>query len=257
MLKRLFCLGAILVSVSFPMTSVAQRAPHIVFMIGEDEYHTWETLPDFAKRELEPKGYRVTIVQQDAKDKNNFPGLVDALRSADLLFVSVRRRTPPVEQLNAVRAHVDAGKPLVGIRTACHAFALRPADPPAGPTQGVWQAFDPEVLGGHYTNHHPKGPRTIVSVAAGAQGHQIVKGLAISALFGSGSLYKVSPLEPGTTPLLIGAIPDQPAEPIAWTHRYGAKGARVFFTSFGHPDDFKNQEFRRLLVNGIGWALAR
>jgi type 1 glutamine amidotransferase len=31
----------------------------------------------------------------------------------------------------------------------------------------------------------------------------------------------------------------------------------VFFTSLGHPDDFKNAEFRRLLVNGIGWALGR
>jgi type 1 glutamine amidotransferase len=257
MLKRLFYLSAMLVSVGLTSTMMAQRTAHIVFMIGEDEYHTWETLPDFAKRELEPKGYRVTIVQQDEKDKNNFPGLVDALRSADLLFVSVRRRTPPIDQLNAVRAHLDAGKPLVGIRTACHAFALRPADPPAAPDHGVWQAFDPEVLGGHYTNHHPEGPRTTVTVAAGAQGHQILKGLSIPSLFGSGSLYKVSPLEQGTTPLLIGAIPDQPSEPIAWTHHYGAKGARVFFTSFGHPDDFKNAEFRRLLVNGIAWALAR
>ena len=70
MLKRLFCLGAILASVTLSTTAVAQRTPHIVFMIGEDEYHTWETLPDFAKRELEPKGYQVTIIQQDEKDKN-------------------------------------------------------------------------------------------------------------------------------------------------------------------------------------------
>jgi type 1 glutamine amidotransferase len=257
MLKRLFCLGAILVSVGLPMTSVAQRTPHIVFMIGEDEYHTWETLPEFAKRDLEPAGYRVTIIQQDAQDKNSFPGLVDALRSADLLVVSVRRRTPPVDQMNAVRAYLEAGKPLVGIRTACHAFALRPSDPPAGPDHAVWQAFDPEVLGGHYTNHHPEGPRTTVTIAPGAEKNQILKGLSVSSLVGAGSLYKVSPLEPNTVSLLIGTIPDQPAEPIAWTHRYGTKGARVFFTSFGHPDDFKNKEFRRLLVNGIAWALER
>jgi type 1 glutamine amidotransferase len=224
-------------------------------MIGEDEYHTWETLPDFAKRELEPLGYRVTTIQQDPADKNNFPGLVEALKSADLLFVSVRRRTPPIEQLNAVRAHLAAGKPLVGIRTACHAFALRPADPPATATQAVWQAFDPQVLGGHYTNHHPEGPRTAVTVAPGARDHQILKGVTVSKLFGVGSLYKVSPLEPDTTQLLIGAIPDQSPEPIAWTHRFGEKHARVFFTSFGHPEDFTNPEFRRLLVNGISWAL--
>jgi type 1 glutamine amidotransferase len=256
MLKRLLFITAILVSAGVTTVNV-QRAPHIVLLIGEDEYHTWDTLPDFARRELEPRGYRITTIQQDSADKNNFPGLVEALQSADLLLVSVRRRTPPPVQLDAIRAYLNAGKPLVGIRTACHAFALRPTDPPAGPNQAVWQAFDPQVLGGHYTNHHPEGPKTTVTVAAGERNHPILKGLTISQLVGAGSLYKVSPLEPDTTPLLIGAIPDQQPEPIAWTHRFGEKRARVFFTSFGHPDDFTNAEFRRLLVNGINWALGR
>ena len=256
MLKRLLFITAVLVSLGVSTASM-QRAPHIVFMIGEVEYHTWDTLPDFAKRELEPRGYRITTIQADPADKNNFPGLVEALRSADLLFVSVRRRTPPSNQMDAVRAHLTAGKPLVGIRTACHAFALRPTDPPAGPNQAVWQTFDPQVLGGHYTNHYPDGPKTAVTIAPGGRNHQILKGVAVSQLVGAGSLYKVSPLEPDTTVLLIGGIPDQPPEPIAWTHRFGDKRARVFFTSFGHPDDFTNAEFRRLLVNGVAWALGR
>jgi type 1 glutamine amidotransferase len=256
MLKRLLFITAILVSVGVATVNV-QRPPHIVVMIGEDEYHTWDTLPDFARRELEPRGYRITTIQQDSADKNNFPGLVDALQSADLLFISVRRRTPPPVQLDAIRAHLNAGKPVVGIRTACHAFALRPTDPAAGPNQAVWQAFDPQVLGGHYTNHYPEGPKTTVAIATGAANHQILKGLTLSNLVGAGSLYKVSPLEPDTTPLLIGTIPDQQPEPIAWTHRFGEKRARVFFTSFGHPDDFTNAEFRRLLVNGIAWALGK
>src|SRR5574339_57141 len=128
MLKRLLFIAATLVSVGLTTVTV-QRGPHIVLMIGEDEYHTWDTLPAFAKRELEPRGYRITTIQADKTDKNNFPGLVEALQSADLLFISVRRRTPRREQLDAVRAHLNAGKPLVGIRTACHPFALRPNDP--------------------------------------------------------------------------------------------------------------------------------
>src|SRR5690242_13348707 len=52
---------------------------HIVFMIGEDEYKTWETLPEFAKTDLEPRGFRVTVVHADPQDKNNFPGLVAAI----------------------------------------------------------------------------------------------------------------------------------------------------------------------------------
>jgi type 1 glutamine amidotransferase len=256
MTKHVIVVVAILVSVSISVARTPQ-SPHVVFMIGEDEYHTWETLPDFAERDLRPRGYRVTIVNQDAADKNNFPGLVSALRTADLLVVSVRRRTPRSEQLDAVRAHLAAGKPLVGIRTACHAFALRPADPPAAATYSTWQDFDPEVLGGHYTNHHGEGHPTTVTVAPSGETHPILKGISVAALVGAGSLYKVSPLSKGTTPLLMGAIPGQPAEPIAWTNLYGTKRARVFYTSLGHPDDFKNAEFRRLLGNGVAWALGK
>jgi type 1 glutamine amidotransferase len=256
MTKHFIVLVAILASVSVPVATTPQ-APNVVFMIGEDEYHTWETLPEFAERDLRPRGYRVTIVNADATDKNNFPGLVDALRTADLLLVSVRRRTPPSEQLDAVRAHLAAGKPLVGIRTACHAFALRPADPPAPATHSTWQDFDPEVLGGHYTNHHAAGPPTTITLGSGGKMHPLLKGISVAGLIGTGSLYKVSPLEKGTTPLLMGAIPGQPAEPVAWTNLYGTKRARVFYTSLGHPDDFKNAEFRRLLANGVAWALGK
>lgn len=233
------------------------RPPHIVFMIGEDEYQTWETLPEFAKTELEPRGYRVTLIHADAADKNNFPGLVAALKDADLLFLSVRRRTPRQEQLDAVRAYLNAGKPLVGIRTASHAFALRPKETLTDSKLAIWQAFDPEVLGGHYEGHHGNGPKSAIAPAPGAETHPILKGIAVSKLPGNGSLYKVSPLVPDAKPLLLGSIPDKPVEPVAWARLYGAKQARVFYTSLGHPDDFRNPEFRRLLVNAVAWAVGK
>ena len=239
-----------------PRVTGTPAHPHVVFMIGEDEYRTWETLPAFAKRELEPRGYRVTIVNADSADKNDFPGLVEALRSADLLFLSTRRRTPPLDQLNAVRAYLDSGKPLVGIRTACHAFALRPSDPPPPAGHATWQDFDPEVLGGHYANHHPAGPKTSVSAGPGAVKHAILNNVRPEGLASNASLYKVSPLAPATRVLLVGAIPGESPEPIAWTHEYGPKHARVFYTSLGHPDDFDNADFRKLLLNAVRWALA-
>ncbi len=247
---------SLLATILTVMWSVAPpESAHIVFMIGEDEYQTWDTLPHFAERDLKPLGYRVTIVKADEADKNHFPGLVEALRTADLLFVSVRRRTPITEQLDAVRAHLAAGKPLAGIRTASHAFALRPSDPPVAAGRSTWQTFDPDVLGGHYSNHHGAGPSTTVAVASGADTHPILKGVSAAHLVSAGSLYKVSPLERGTTPLLTGTIPGQPAEPLAWTNEYGPKRARIFYTSLGHPDDFKNADFRRLLTNAIAWAV--
>ena len=233
------------------------KPAHIVIMIGEDEYKTWETVPAFAKSDLEPRGYRVTIIQADPADKNNFPGLVQALREADLLFISVRRRTPYKEQLDAIREYLNAGKPLVGIRTTCHAFALRPKDTLTDPKLAVWQEFDPEVLGGHYVGHHGNTIKCTITVAPGAESHPILKGIAVAKLVGNGSLYKVSPLDPTAQPLLIGTIPDKPAEPVAWTRLYGAKQARIFFAPLGHVDDFQNPEFRRLLVNAVAWALGR
>ena len=71
MMKRFIVLSAILVS-AYGAVATSMQSPHVVFMIGEDEYHTWETLPEFAKTDLKPKGYRVTIVQADPADKNNF-----------------------------------------------------------------------------------------------------------------------------------------------------------------------------------------
>ena len=244
-------------SIAAPAVTAGTKQ-HIVFMIGEDEYKTWETLPEFAKSELEPAGYRITIIQADPQDKNNFPGLVEALRDADLLLISLRRRTPLVEQLATVRTHLSAGKPLVGIRTACHAFAPQPREKDtvaANPKLAEWDEFDPEVLGGHYTGHHGAVPKTTISVAPGANNHPALKGVDVAKLEGNGSLYKVSPLSPTATPLLVGTIPGEPTEPVAWTRRYGVKTARIFYTSLGHPDDFKNPEFRRFLLNGIKWTL--
>ena len=116
MFTRLLLLASLLAAPLFAAPA------NVVLMIGEDEYKTWETLPAYAASTLRPAGLRVTIIHASKENKNDFPGLVAALRDADLLLVSVRRRTPLKEQLDAVRAHVAAGRPLVGIRTASHAF---------------------------------------------------------------------------------------------------------------------------------------
>jgi type 1 glutamine amidotransferase len=233
------------------------QASNIVFMIGEDEYHTWETLPEFAAKDVEPLGHHIKIINGDATDKNLFPGLIEALRDADLLFVSVRRRTLPKEQLDAVRAHLAAGKPLVGIRTASHAFALPLKQTLTDSKLAVWPEFDAQVLGGNYANHHRGEDKTTVTFAGKGEQHPILAGINVAELIGNGSLYKNAPLAADSTALLTGTIPNQPSEPIAWTHRFGPKQARVFYTSLGHPDDFKEAAFRKLLLNGIAWALGQ
>lgn len=236
-----------------PLRYSTDKRRHVAFLIAEDEYKTEQTLPIFASHTLE-KNDHVSYILDAEGEKNNLPG-VAVLNDADVLVVSARRRVLPKAQLDAIRKFVASGKGVVGIRTASHAFCLR-ANAPVPSGHDAWTGFDPEVLGGHYTNHHPEGARVAVSVATGASAHPVLKGVDPAGLTGNGSLYKVSPIATSATPLLIGSIPNQPAEPIAWVNA-PASGNRVFYTSLGHPGDFNLPSFQRLLKNAIDWASAK
>ncbi len=108
-----------------PPIRFANDRRKLLMMIGEDEYKTWETLPEFALTTLKPLGYQVTIIHADKNNPHEFPGLTEQLPNHDALLVSVRRRTPSRAVLAAINKHLDDGKPVLGIRTANHAFAVR------------------------------------------------------------------------------------------------------------------------------------
>jgi nicotinamidase-related amidase len=220
------------------------RRPRLTIVASEPEYGTAESLTEF-RHELQ-QDFQVSMVYGDATDGSLLPGL-DVLKSADLLLLSTRRRTPPPAQLQLVRDFIAAGKPVVGIRTASHPFHLRNQPAPAG--RADWSDFDLQVNGGHYTNHYGAGPETTITLAAGVTSeHPLLQHVDTTRLRGKGSLYLVSPLAPSTQPILIGSIPDQPAEPIAWLNRR-ADGGRTFYTSLGHTGDFAQPDFRKLLRN--------
>lgn len=233
-----------------PFRFALDKRPHVVIACSEPEYRTQETLPVFALQQL-GKAFRVTFVFGDEQNGNDLPGLVPALEDADALLVSIRRRALPTDQLDAIRRYVDSGRPIVGIRTANHAFSLRGAPPPAG--HEVWERWDQEVFGGNYTGHHGDGPAVQISVAKGAEEHPLLHGVELGQLAGRGSLYKVSPLAASATPLLLGSIPNQPEEPILWTNTTAA-GGRVCYTSLGHVGDFAQPAFQQLLLNAITWS---
>ena len=224
--------------------------PRVAIVIGDDEYKTESTLPAFASAHL-TKDYRVDFVLDQEGDRDNLAGM-DLLDDADLAVISVRRRVLPGGQLDILRKFVADGKPIVGIRTAGHAFVPKVgARVPVG--RDAWPGFDAEVLGGHYTGHHGMGA-TVVTRPATAASHPILEGVAPAALLGHASLYKVSPLARTAKPLLIGSIPGQSPEPIAWVNA-PSTGNRVFYTSFGQFEDFREPAFNRLLKNAIDWAL--
>jgi nicotinamidase-related amidase/type 1 glutamine amidotransferase len=226
------------------------QRPHVAFVVAEDEYKTEITLPEFAAKHL-GKDFRTSFVFSSDSEPNDLPG-VEVLNNADVMFVSVRRRVLPKAQLDLVRGFVASGKPVIGIRTASHAFSLR-GNTPVPSDHEAWPTFDADVFGGNYHGHHGDGPAVTIDALSVTAGHPILNGVEIAQFAGCSSLYKVSPLAKTATPLLIGSIPDQPAEPIAWVNRR-ADGGRVFYTSLGHIDDFKQPAFRRLLTNAVYWA---
>jgi type 1 glutamine amidotransferase/nicotinamidase-related amidase len=218
--------------------------PRIVFVISEDEYFAKDTLPAFAHDELEGKlHWTPKIIQSDSK--TDIPGL-EAVDQADLLVLFMRRRELPDEQLNHFKKYFESGKPVVGVRTASHSFQN-------------WLEFDKLVLGCNYGRHYGTGKdgikTTITPASKEATHHPILRGidLAGSTWESTASLYRVTPLLEGTTPLLKGKWGTEPEEPVAWTNTH--KGGRIFYTSLGDPDDFKDPKFRKLLTNGILWAL--
>ena len=244
-----------------PLRYRKDTRPHIVMLIGEREYHTQASLPVFARLYLY-KDFRVSYVLADEDDKNAFGG-TDALGDADLLFVSVRRRTPTTEVMSMIRSHVDAGKPVVGIRTASHAFSLRGDPAPDGHAQ--WTEFDAEVFGGSYAGHHGnKSDADISTFTRFADGVSSATALMKGVSFGDAAefettswLYKTSPLKPGANVLMMGRVGDRkPHEPVTWTF-LNVAGGRSFYTSLGHKDDFANEGFCQLLTNGVYWALGR
>ena len=230
------------------------KRPRVVFISAESEYGAAESLPGFA-HELQMKyGLRCEILQgstdRRSKELNYIAGM-EALMSADLVVLFVRRRAFPAQQMKYFHDYLDSGKPLIALRTASHAFDTRGKHPDG---HAEWPRFDSEVLGGNYHGHYGSGPTTTVTPADGAERHPILA--SVRTPFTSiGSLYKASPLTKSTRTLLIGTIPDKGPEPVAWTNRY--RKSRVFYTSLGHPDDFKNPQFRRLLINAVFWALKK
>ena len=223
--------------------------PRLAIIVSEVEYETLKTLPEFAARFL-GHDFHVQFFFGSEKEPNDIPG-IEQLKNFDLALISARRRLLAPDQLAVVREFVSAGKPIVGIRTASHAWCLRDAEPPEG--RAAWPEWDKQVFGGNYNNHYPTDLQTTMTPVAAAASHPILTGIPAESFVAGGSLYQTAPLADGATVLIDGEIAGKPIEPAAWTFAR-ADGGRSFYTSLGHVGDFENPTFHRLLVNALSWA---
>lgn len=234
-----------------PFRFVEDRRPRVVFVLGENEYRTWESLPQFADQELAGRGLEFEYVQAPPKGGNEFTNW-QAIARADLIVLSVRRRTPIKPVINALRHHVDSGKPLVALRTASHAFGAKPPSD----SHASWDTFDVDVLGAKYEGHFGNDLSPQIQPASAEPRHPILAGWPGGGFTSGHSLYRMRNPAPGVQLLLNGSIQSDGrgvTEPVAWINTNGTR--RVFYTSLGGTGDFKQPAFRRLLRNAILWSL--
>lgn len=253
-----------------------QASPHIVFVTGDEEYRSEESMPMLASIAQKALNARVTVCyalnEEGFIDPNNLHNIVglEALESADLMVLFTRFRALPDEQLQYILDYAESGKPMVGFRTATHAFLYK-NDLEKGHLNEQWPK---KVFGQKWITHHGhfedgNGFLTEVNLYADQRTHPALRGFQPFKAYSW--LYHVEgnghQLEGDSRPLLTGrSLRSNYAEsqeypldnPVAWTKTYtgtSGKSARVFFTTLGHPFDFKEISMRKVALNGMAWAL--
>jgi type 1 glutamine amidotransferase len=249
------------------------KRPIVAFIIAENEYHANRTLPEFAHELLLTKGVNCEF----ALGKQVYTGdgihnieNLQILKDADLAVIQVRRRALPSEQMSLVKEYANGGKPILGLRTASHAFNAKQVVPntrggaatatgKADEFLAQWPEFDQEVLGGNYIGHYGTLAVGIVfSIVPGMENHPLFKGVSsddfIAPVAPLNTLYQNRPLRsPNIQVLMLGAIPDKPVEPVLWiNHREKGK---VVYTSMGHWEDWEIEKFRMMMFNSIDFLL--
>ncbi len=263
---------------AFEGTEGPGRGKHIVFIAGDHEYRSEETLPALARIMARHHGFKCTVLfninpatGEIVAGNSNIPGL-EALESADLAVVFLRFQALPTEQMKHVDAYLNRGGPVVGLRTATHAFKMNAGDPFPKYSfdykgSDYELGFGHQVLGqtwvGHYGRNHQQSTR--ITPVPEKLSHPILRGVKEVWVQAGGYVGKPTDGEILTMAQpLNGMTPDSPVDetkppqPSEWTRTYkspSGKAGRVFTSLYGTSEDLLNEGYRRLLVNGIFWAV--
>ena len=204
---------------------------------GAREYKAVESLTAWQAR-IE-KEYLVSCKRSFGVDKTKSLDNLNRLKDADLLVVFARRFEISGAQLKMIKDYIASGRPVIGIRTASHAFQN-------------YLEFDREILGGSYSGHlgDEKGIKIVVN-------NPTARHPVLSGVYGwtrNGKLYRNKELAKGVT-LLLTARAARESHPVAWARTIGKQ--RVFYTSMGTVEDFSNDTFNKMLANAVEWTTGR
>src|SRR5437588_492877 len=254
---------------------------HIVFLSGDEEYRSEESLPQLAKILAERHGFKCTVLFAvnpvdgtiDPNIKNNLPG-AEALDSADVVMMLLRfREWPDAQMKHFVDAYL-AGKPFIALRTSTHAFNYeKNAQSPYAKfswNNKTWPGgFGKQVLGetwvAHHGAHKQEATRGIIEPTSASD--PLLRG--VTGLFGNSDVYTANP-PPDAKILVRGQVlagmnptdapvqgpKNEPMQPVVWTRLYKNEAGtinKILCTTMGAATDLQNEGLRRLIDNAVYW----
>jgi nicotinamidase-related amidase len=245
------------------------KRPVIAFIVAEGEYRANQRLPEFAHELLLTKSVNCEFAlgkpAMKGEGRNNIENL-QILNDADLAVFFIRRRALEAEKMALIQSYVYSGRPILGIRTASHAFDTKgkiPRDKESNTSTDAkqseflssWPEFDKEILGGNYAGHYRKIQEGAeVSIVPGMQNNSLLKGVDPGGFLSPNWMYKNSPLRSDHVQvLLLGTIPNMPCEPVLWINQN--KYGKAIYTSLGHWDDWKIESFKNIMLNSVEYLL--
>lgn len=260
-------------------TSGVGVGKHIVFLAGDHEYRSEETLPALARILAQHHGFKCTVLFTIDPDTgeidpaaDHLPG-TEALDTADLAVIFLRFKNLPADQMQPIVDYLDRAGPVVGLRTSTHAFKI--------PKEGEFVRYDfkyegedyplgfgRQVLGeswaGHYGKNHEMSTR--LDILPEAKSHPILRGVSRPWVQSGG--YWTEPMEDSIVLALAQPLSGMTANaPVAddkdpcpgvWIRSYpskdGSQKGRVFTTTYGASEDIVDLDFRRMVFNGCLWC---
>lgn len=216
---------------TLPGKSEIKKNKKIVLVSGDEEYRSEEMLPQLAKILSTHHGFDCTVLFSQNPEKpgvvdpnftRNIPGL-HILGSADLMILFTRFRALPDDQMQFFKKYLQAGKPIIGIRTATHAFNFQDSlgnyfhwgNYSKSEDTGWHGGFGQKILGTNWHTHHGhhKHQSTRGILAPDAESHPVTQNIQDGAIWGPTDVYGLRlPYSEDIRPLVLGQVVNRAGE---------------------------------------------
>lgn len=211
--------------ITYTPNKTSTKNKRVVLVSGDEEYRSEEALPQLAKILSTHHGFECSVLF--AQNPEN-PGIIDPaytlnipglhlLEEADLMILFTRFRALPDKQMRHFEKYLKEGKPVIGIRTATHAFRYKDTTSYwrhwgnyyNGPKQEWKGGFGQKILGVDWHSHHGRHGHqsTRGFFPKGKKEHPILNGVPDGAIWGPTDVYGLPlPINPEITPIVYGQV---------------------------------------------------